>query len=128
MVSASDWKNVMNLTDNDLTDTNAEYVLDAAIDLLNIFDCQLSNMAGGPPKTVTLTSKQRGGVFAVARAIYQDYYKGDSASFGSITINVTQLMLNSTFMTFVETIAQRLQADSYDRIPFIVGTDTSGLE
>lgn len=125
-VSADDFKNVMNITINA---TDAEYVLDAAIDLLNIFDCQISNMAGGPPKTVTLTSKQRGGVFAVARVVYFDYYKGvEQISAGDTGVAKSQLMANPTIMNFVEKIAQRLQGDDDARIPFVVATDTSGLE
>lgn len=125
-VSASDWKNVMNLS---ITDEHAEYILDMAIDLLNIYDVQLSNMSGDAgSKTVPLTSKQRGGVFLVARSIYYSMYKTiESASAGGLTVSATDLLANPTVMETVKEVANRLQADSYERIPFIVAIDDSGI-
>ena len=59
-ISASDFTTIMNIT---ISAEHAEAILDGAIDVLNIFDCQLVNMTGDAgSKTVTLTSKQRGGV------------------------------------------------------------------
>lgn len=75
-VAYSDLHNVLNLTVSDITAVKTEALLDQAIDLLNLYANQsISNMAGsGGSKTVTLTSKQRGAVFEVAKAIYyRDY-------------------------------------------------------
>lgn len=126
-VTADDWKNVMNLGEMD--DKHAEYVLDMAIDLLNIYDVQLSNMSGTEgSKTMTLTSKERGGVFLVARAVYYSMYQNiETASGGGITVSATDLLSNPTVVETVEKVANRLQADNYERIPFIVAHDESGI-
>ena len=125
-ISASDFTTIMNIT---ISAEHAEAILDGAIDLLNVFDAQLSNLSGDAgSKTVTVTSKQRGGVFVIARMIYYDYYQGiTNMSAEGYSVSKTQLMSNPTVMAFVETIATRLQVAEDDRIPFIVATDESGI-
>lgn len=121
-VSASDFINVMGITDST---TNMEYVLDLAIDTLNLYGAEsIDNMSGGPPKTVTLTSKQRGGVFHLARVIYFEFFKDRrSASGGGINVTAIELLANPTVMSAVEKIAKKLST-----VDFHVGEDTSGLE
>lgn len=125
-VTATDWINVMNL---DITETQGEYILDTAIDLLNIYDVQLSNMSGtAGSKTVTLTSKERGGVFLIARIIYHSFFKDiDSSSGPGYSESRRDIMGDPVIMATAEKIANRLQADDYERIPFIVATDESGI-
>lgn len=127
-VTASDWRNVMNLTS--LSDTNAEYILDQAIDELNIYGANLDNMAGGAgSKTVTLTSKQRGAVFAVARMIYESYYKGlSNVNVGSMALTKPDLMSNPALLKRIEQIGHKLRMESYARIPFKVAEDETGYE
>ena len=120
-VKASDWKNVMNLTDKP-TDTQAEYILDLAIDTLNLFGATLSNMTGETPgsKTVTLTSKQRGAVFHAARAIYYGFFKEIKvASTGGVTVSVTDLVSNPEVVKTIKEAAKRLEAKDTG-IPFVV--------
>lgn len=126
-VTADDWKNVMNLTEMD--DKDAEYILDMAIDLLNIYDVELSNMSGTVgSKMVSLTSKQRGGVFLVARAIYYSMYKTiETASVGTLSVSATDLLSNPTVVENLEKVADLLQADTEEGIPFIVAHDESGI-
>ena len=75
-VAYSDLHNVLNLSVGDISAAKTEALLDQAIDLLNLYANQtISNMAGAAgSKTVTLTSKQRGAVIEVAKAVYyRDY-------------------------------------------------------
>ena len=127
-VTGDDFRNVMNLVS--MSDENAEYILDFAIDLLNIYDVQLSNMSGSAgSKTVTLTSKQRGGVFLVARAVYYSMFKElENVNIGSLSVDATDLLSNPTVVKVLEDVANRLQVDDYTRIPFIVATDESGID
>lgn len=126
-VTGEDWRNVMNLAG--VSDTDAEYILDMAIDLLNVYDVQLDNMAGlAGAKTVTLTSKQRGGVFLVARTIYYAMYKNVQAiGIGGLTVSASDLLSNATVVKTVKEVANRLCSDNYTRIPFTVATDESGI-
>lgn len=123
-VKASDWKNVMNL-DTEISDTKAEYVLDLAIDTLNIYGASLSNMTGATAgsKTVTLTSKQRGAVFQAARVIYYGFFKEiESAGVGPLTVTTTDLASNPALIALIKEIAKRLAS-----VPFVVAHDTSGI-
>jgi len=121
-VNAQDFINVMNISDST---TNIEYVLDLAIDTLNLYGAEsIDNMAGGPPKTVTLTSKQRGGVFHLARVIYHEFFKGrETVAVGGMTVTAIELLVNPTVTSAVEKIAKKLST-----VDFQVGEDTSGIE
>lgn len=120
-VTGQDLINAMNLPST-VTATKAEYILDLAIDLLNVFDADLSNMSGSAgSKTVTLTSKQRGGVFAFARIVYYSFHRRiENLSISGVSLSVADLMSNPTVMQMAEKIALRLQIDDYTRIPFVV--------
>ena len=133
MVTAQDFINVMHITD---TPTQMEYVLDLAIDSLNICGTNLSNMSGeAGSKTVTLTSKQRGGVFQVAHKIYYTFWKpagtggGTSEAWsvgglsGSAT-TTTDIMSNPEVWGLVESIGAKLASTS-EGIAFIVAEDSS---
>jgi len=75
-------------------------------------------------KTVTLTSRQRGGVFHLARIIYFEFFKDrKGGSVGSFTITAIDLLANPTVMATVEKIAKKLGT-----VDFLVGEDTSGIE
>lgn len=122
-VTASDFINVMGITDSA---TNMEYVLDLAIDTLNLYGAEsIDNMSGGAgTKTVTLTSRQRGGVFHLARVIYFEFFKDRrSASGGGINVTAIELLANPTVMSAVEKIAKKLST-----VDFHVAEDTSGIE
>ena len=127
-VTADDLIDVMNLSD---TTTVIEPIIDLAIDCLNIFGCDISNMAGvAGAKTLTLTSSQKGGVFVVARTIYKSFYKnedGSSGSLGQLSASTSDLMANPTIWQQIKDIANEIKASSSGTIAFVVGTDESGL-
>jgi len=127
MVSATDWKNVMNLPD--LTSIDAEYILDLAIDCLNLYGANISNMAGDTPgsKTVTLTSKEKAAVFIVARAIYYGFYREvTTASVAGLAVGPADLMSNPQVLQIIREAAKRLE--QHEGVPFTVAEDTSGIE
>jgi len=122
-VTAQDFINVMNIADSA---ASMEYVIDLAIDTLNLYGATaISNMAGDAgSKTVTLTSKQRGGVFHLARVIYHEFFKKKhSGGLGSMSLSVIDLLANPTVAVAVEKIAKRLKT-----VKFAVGEDTSGID
>jgi len=123
-VTASDFKNAMHLGDT-ISDTNIEYMFDWAIDTLNLYGAEaIDNMTGDAgSKTVTLTSRQRGGVFHVLRIIYEECYKGrDAVAIGGLSVTAVELLANPTVMAAVEKIAKKLST-----VDFLVGDDTSGM-
>jgi len=122
-VSASDFTAVIN--DASISVQHAENILDLAIDTLNLYGAAaISNMSGAVgAKTVTLTSKQKGGVFHVARMIYYDFYKGvNHVSVTGITVTAAELLSNPAYVTTIKIVARRLAT-----VKFAVGEDTSGI-
>lgn len=115
-VTGTDLKNILNA---DETATQLEYVMDLAIDALNVFNCGISNMSGSAgSKTVTLTSAQRGAVFLVARNIYASFFKNagnTNNSVNSIGLTNTDLMSNPTIVAFIKTVASQLIGRSFER-------------
>jgi len=69
--------------------TNLEYLIDKAINWINAeAGTSMSNMAGGPPKTVTVTSAQAPVVKAWTELLCRAYInKGPSASLGAISVS-----------------------------------------
>lgn len=126
-VSATDLINLMNLDESAET---LEPLIDLAIDCLNIFGCDINNMSGDAgSKTVTLTSKQKGGVMIISRIIYKSFYKnedGSSGSLGPAGWNTSDLMSNNVVWTQIETIGSRLIEGN--NIAFVVAEDTSGID
>jgi len=127
-VSATDLRTVMNLPDT-ITDTIIETILDLAVDTLNLFGAELSNMTGAEgSKTVTLTSKEKGAVFIAARAIKYGFY--DPIAGGaveSLSVSVSDLASNSVVMNTIKEAAQKLKEVEQKKsgIPFIVGEASS---
>jgi len=122
-VTAQDFINMMGISDST---TNMEYVLNFAIDTLNLNGATaISNMAGDAgSKTVTLTSRQRGGVFHVARIIYHETFKKMNAvNIATLTLTVPELLSNPTITSTIEKIAKKLST-----VDFHVGEDTSGID
>lgn len=118
-VSATDLDAVMNL-EGKITNANLENILDLAIDTLNLFGAELSNMSGSEgSKTVTLTSKEKGAVFIAARAVKHGFYDSiGNAMIDGLSISVTDLASNTEVMNTIRQAAQRLQQKS--GIPFVV--------
>ena len=124
-VTAALFKSLMNLPD--LSDENAEYLLDQAIDMLNIYGANISNLSGDPG-SVTVTSKERGGIFVLARNVYQKFYKRTTgATVGGLSTTDADLTSDPDLMALAENIAHKLVSSSVG-VAFRVGEDTSGIE
>ena len=126
-VSASDFKNVID--QQSLTNQNVEYIIDLAIDSLNIFGATLTNMTGtAGTKTVDLTSQQRGAVFIVAREIYNKFWKGagTATTTGGFTVTVGDLLNDNDLASLLEKLGEKLAMSSATAgVAFVVGEDTS---
>jgi hypothetical protein len=118
-VKATDFTDVMNI---DTSAEDIEFVLDLAIDALNVYGADLSNMTGDAgDKTVSLTSKERGGVFIVAREIYEKFYQpSGTVTTGSVSVTVTDLVNDTAMLELLEKIGSKLSASSVG-VAFIVG-------
>jgi len=117
-VSTSDWRGVMNLPT--MSDDDAQHIINQAINELNMEGAGLSNMTS---YTVTLTSKQQGAVFAVARVIYYSFYKDvEPKALAGMSIGSADLRSNPTVDQMIRRYGQML-AD----VPFCVGTDETGF-
>ena len=74
-------------------------------------------------KTVTLTSKQQGGVFLAAQIIYEQMFKErGNVGMGGLTVTTTDLLANPVVVSTLQKIAKKLST-----VYFHVGEDTSGL-
>jgi hypothetical protein len=86
--------------DSDITDTNAEVVIDGAISLLNSFDAGLSNLSGAAgSKTGSYTSKQTGAIMTLAQQIYSKHFKnasGANTGLSGLSLSYRDLDLLST--------------------------------
>jgi len=124
-VTADEFQSILNLSDGELSNANAENILDWAIDSLNIFGANLSNLGGTTPnKTLTVTSKQRGAIFTVARKLYFGGYKGvETVGISGVSITQPDLMSDPIFLESVRKIAIQLKS-----FTFKVAEDTSGIE
>jgi len=99
------------INDSDISDTNAEYIIDLAISEINLHsDADLALMSGtAGSKTVSLESKEYASVMEAARAIYQSFYKGvETSTVGGMTITSPDLQSNPVVQATIEKAARRL--------------------
>lgn len=114
------------------TATDQEEMVDAAIDQLNLAGAPtIPNMAGTVgAKTVTLTSKQRGAVLFVARAVYASYNKNPEAtssdSTGQASLSQMDMMSNSNVLNAIQTAAKNLRDDG--TLPFVIFNEIEMIE
>ena len=132
-ITYSAWTAVMNLNVGagagyDVTDQNAEKILDLTIDALNLFgNLEMSNMAGtAGSKTVNLSSSQKAAVFIVARAIYYGFYKElDVSNVGGVNMTTNDLMKDPETIKLIRDCAEKLRAaeqdDDYTERKVLVG-------
>ncbi len=109
-ITADEFQALLNLSDADITNTNAEIVLNQAIDCLNRMGADLSNLSGtAGSKTWSGESKEKGAIYDVARAVYYSFYKGiDTAAIASLTASSPDVMANPTVMQMVKEAAREL--------------------
>jgi len=107
-VTAAEFKAIIN--DSVISATNAEYILDLAIDTLNLFGAELSNLGGtAGSKTVSVESREKGAIYFVARAVYYGFYKGlESVAPGGVAITSSDLMSNPAVLETVKEAARQL--------------------
>ncbi len=107
-ITATEFKAIIN--DAAISATNAEYILNLAIDTLNLYGADLSNMTGtAGSQTLSVESKEKGAILNVARAIYYSFYKGiDTAAIASLTASSPDVMANPTVMQMVKEAAREL--------------------
>lgn len=114
-VTYSSFHSVMNLTIGDIPAVNTENLLDWAIDTINLYgNVSITNMAGvAGSKTVTLTSKQRGAVFLMAKFLYPSY-RGpkDKVSVDGISIQNVDPLFIPGFDVVMKRISRLLQTRS----------------
>ena len=108
-ITASLWKSVMHISD--ISDTDAEYIIDLAIDRLNLEgNLDLPNMGGtAGSKTVSLESREKAAVFEMARIIYNTYYKEPrTVAVNGVNVGITDLLANPTINAAIERMARKL--------------------
>lgn len=99
------------INDSNISDTNAEYLIDLAISEINLHSGEDLPAMGGTAgsKTVSLTSQQYAAVMEAARAIYYSFFKGiESSTVGGITVSTPDLQSNPRVQAAIEKAARRL--------------------
>ena len=108
-ITASTLDTLLNLSSG-VPDETLEDLIDASIDLLNLFGADLPNLAGAAgSKSVSLESREAGAVKLVARAVYHAFYKGiDTSSVHGLSYSQTDLLGNAVVVQSVQTAARML--------------------
>lgn len=98
------------LDDDVITATNAEYLIDLAIDMLNLHGADLGNMTGtAGSKTWSGESKEKGAVMLVARAIYHGFFKGiEPVGVEGVSVTTYDLLGNTVILRSIQMAARRL--------------------
>jgi hypothetical protein len=95
--------------DSDITVTNAEIVVDAAIDLLNVFGADLDNLTGAAgSKTGSYTSAEAGAVMTLAREVYRTRFsnaQGINPTVSSVSASYSE----SDLLVYAEKLGLQLQ-------------------
>ena len=111
--TADTWQATMNLTDSDISNTNAEYIIDQGIDILsNLGQIDLPNMTGTTPgsKTWSGTQRQKGAIMEASRITYYGFYKElDTVSISGLSVTTADVLANPTIRAELEKLAQNLK-------------------
>ena len=107
-VTATEFKTLID--DTALADATAEIIIDQAINCLNRFGAELSNLGGtAGSKTVSVESKQKGAIYDVARVVYYGFYKGvEAVGIGGLTVTTADLMSNPAILEMIKEAARQL--------------------
>lgn len=116
-INADLFQALNNLSDTDITNTNAEYVLQTAIDRLNTYGAGISDLSGvAGTKSIVATSAQAGAILEVARLIYWGYYNGqETISVGNLGVSPTNMLTDPNTETKIKQLASQLQGRSFLR-------------
>ena len=118
-ITGSDFKGL--IQDASISDTNAEKIVDEAIDLLNLYgeDLDLSNLSGtAGSKTVAVTSKKRGAIYLFARAVYATFWMNASnanVGIGGLSVTLGEVMGNPITFGALKEAAQLLRERDWTR-------------
>jgi len=110
-ITAATMKTILNKTDADASDTDFELIMDAAIDLLNLFGAEISNMSGtAGSKTVSVESNEKGALILVTREVWYGIRQGpEQVGVGNLTVTLGNILGNPTTMRNIEVVAARLK-------------------
>lgn len=100
-----------------MSNEDAEYIIDQAINWLNRYGTSLSNMSGtAGSKTVSLTSQEEGVVFETARLVYYAFYKGvENVVVQGQTVSTPDIMSNPTVLRQIKEGAWLLRGRTFLR-------------
>ena len=109
-VTADEFQALMNLSDTDISNANAERVIDQAVNKLNSYGAELPNMAGSSgTKTLSCESNEKGAILEVARITYWAYYKGqETVTISSLSTRTPNMLNNPTVEATIEKLAKQL--------------------
>lgn len=99
------------LNDSAISDTDMEILMDVAVDLLNLYGAEISNMTGAAgTKTVSVESKQKGALMIATRAIYYGFWKGiENVGISSLSVSVSDVLANPAVISSIKDAAARLK-------------------
>lgn len=121
MVSITGSDFAAKINDSDLTATQSEYLIDTAVDWINLVgvDLELANMSGAAgSKTLSATSNQRGIIYFAARAIYASFWKNagnQNVNVGGIGLTNMDLMSNPVVLNVIREAANKLHEADWSR-------------
>jgi len=115
-LTAATIKVILNLTDTDISDTNFEPIVDVAVDLLNLYGADISNMSGtAGTKTIGVDSKQKGALILVTREVWYGIHQGpEEVNVGNITVTLGNILGNPTTMKNIKDVARQLKEIEVD--------------
>lgn len=104
------------MNDSDISVTNAEIQIDAAINLLNTYGAGLDNLTGAAgAKTGSYTSSQAGAIMTMAQKVYATRYKNaDESNVQVSTVGVT-FPSNQQILSFARMLAFRLIGRDFEK-------------
>ena len=102
--------------DATISNTNAEVILDGAINMLNVYGAGLSNLAGvAESKSGSYTSAQVGAVMAVAREIYSQHFKNAEQTNVAVA-SISLAYSRGDLLAMAQNIAKQLVGVSFDKV------------
>ncbi len=103
--------------DDNITATNAEVVLDGAINTLNVFGAGISNLSGtAGSKSGSYTSAQVGAIMAVAQQIYSKHFKNADNSNAQISGLGLTYSSDNQLLNFARQLANQLKGHGFTRV------------
>lgn len=102
--------------DGDISDENAEVVLDGAINLLNVYGAGLSNLSGDAgSKSGSYSTEHTGAIMTMSQQIYAKHFK--NAANANVNVGGLGLSYSSDMhlLRFAKALAWQLKGRSFER-------------